>query len=114
MSTTSKKHQDFVSEPMGEKEVTAIAGIGDVLGTRLSDKGFDKVCLILTPFLSSNIIISNYFSALFQAYVLLGQFLILKKDEELFKEWLKENSGANAHQAGNCYTCLKEWCNSYI
>ena len=43
MSTTSKKHQDFVSEPMGEKEVTAIAGIGDVLGQRLSDKGFDKV-----------------------------------------------------------------------
>ena len=46
MSTTSKKHQDFVSEPMGEKEVTAIAGIGDVLGTRLSDKGFDKVKIV--------------------------------------------------------------------
>lgn len=45
MSTTSKKHQDFVSEPMGEKEVTAIAGIGDVLGQRLSDKGFDKVSI---------------------------------------------------------------------
>ncbi|RMZ94500.1 barrier-to-autointegration factor [Brachionus plicatilis] len=90
MSTTSQKHQDFVSEPMGEKEVTAIAGIGAVLGERLSDKGFDK------------------------AYVLLGQFLLLKKDEEMFKEWLKDTCNANAHQSNNCYTCLKEWCNSYL
>jgi hypothetical protein len=90
MSSTSQKHQDFVSEPMGDKEVTAIAGIGPVLGERLSDKGFDK------------------------AYVLLGQFLVLKKDEENFREWLKETCGANSHQANNCYTCLKEWCNAYI
>lgn len=41
--TTSQKHRDFVAEPMGEKEVNALAGIGDVLGKRLQDKGFDKV-----------------------------------------------------------------------
>lgn len=44
--TTSQKHKDFVAEPMGEKEVMALAGIGDVLGRRLQDKGFDKVCLL--------------------------------------------------------------------
>jgi len=90
MSSTSAKHQDFVGEPMGDKEVTAVAGIGPVLGERLSEKGFDK------------------------AYVLLGQFLLLKKDEELFKEWLKETCNANSHQSNNAFTCLKEWCNSYI
>lgn len=43
MSTTSQKHQDFVSEPMGDKDVTCVAGIGPVLGQRLSEKGYDKV-----------------------------------------------------------------------
>ena len=35
----------FVSEPIAEKPVTALAGIGETLGKRLSDKGFDKVCV---------------------------------------------------------------------
>jgi hypothetical protein len=90
MSTTSQKHQDFVSEPMGDKIVSFIAGIGPTLGNRLSEKGFDK------------------------AYKLLGQFLMLDKDEDLFRRWLKETCGCNSHQSLTCYNCLNDWCLLYI
>ena len=71
MSTTSQKHRNFVAEPMGEKGVTDLAGIGEVLGKRLEGKGFDK------------------------AYVVLGQFLLLKKNRELFTDWIKVNQFIN-------------------
>ncbi|XP_034033654.1 barrier-to-autointegration factor [Thalassophryne amazonica] len=90
MSSTSKKHRDFVAEPMGEKNVDALAGIGDTLGSRLTEKGFDK------------------------AYVVLGQYLVLKKDEELFCDWLKDTCGANAKQQRDCFGCLKEWCDAFL
>ncbi|KAM4607041.1 barrier-to-autointegration factor-like protein isoform 1-T2 [Polymixia lowei] len=90
MSTTSQKHRDFVAEPMGDKPVTALSGIGDVLGEKLEDQGFDK------------------------AYVVLGQFLLLKKDGEMFTDWLKDVSGANVRQAGSCSQCLKEWCDAFL
>ncbi|XP_028844597.1 barrier-to-autointegration factor-like [Denticeps clupeoides] len=90
MSTTSQKHRDFVAEPMGDKPVTALSGIGEVLGKKLEDQGFDK------------------------AFVVLGQFLLLRKDGELFTEWLKDTCGANAKQAGSCSQCLKEWCDAFL
>lgn len=90
MSSTSQKHRNFVSEPMGEKPVTELAGIGAVLGERLTGKGFDK------------------------AYVVLGQFLLLKKDEEMFMDWIKETCLANKKQGSDCYNCLKEWCDAFL
>jgi len=85
MATTSQKYRTFQGEPIGEKEVTAVAGIGDVLGERLATKGYDK------------------------AYVLLGQFLVLKKDKELFQDWLHEACNANAKQSKDCAECLAEY-----
>lgn len=70
--------------------MNSLAGIGETLGQRLEEKGFDK------------------------AYVVLGQYLVLKKDEELFVDWLKDTCGANAKQQKDCYNCLKEWCDAFL
>lgn len=90
MSNTSQKHRAFVAEPMGDKPVTELAGIGDVLGSRLENEGYDK------------------------AFVVLGQFLLLKKNEEDFMDWLIEVTRANKKQASDCYNCLRGWCEAYL
>ncbi|CAL8401082.1 unnamed protein product [Boreogadus saida] len=36
MATASKKHADFVSEPMGRMRSEALPGIGPILGRRLA------------------------------------------------------------------------------
>ncbi|CAD7673201.1 unnamed protein product [Nyctereutes procyonoides] len=41
--TTSQKHQDFMAKPMGEKQMGSLAGIGEVLGKNLEERGFDKL-----------------------------------------------------------------------
>ena len=51
---------------------------------------------------------------LFQAYVVLGQFLILKKNKDLFIDWIKDLAGANNKQAADCYNCLYEWCDEFL
>ncbi|XP_055376020.1 barrier-to-autointegration factor [Condylostylus longicornis] len=90
MSGTSQKHKNFVAEPMGDKRVTELAGIGETLGSRLEAAGFDK------------------------AYTVLGQYLILKKDEELFREWMKDICNASSKQASDCYQCLNDWCEEFL
>uniref|UniRef100_A0A8C8BV52 Barrier-to-autointegration factor n=1 Tax=Oncorhynchus tshawytscha TaxID=74940 RepID=A0A8C8BV52_ONCTS len=48
------------------------------------------------------------------AFVVLGQFLLLRKDGELFAEWLKVTSGANTRNAASCSQCLNEWCDVFL
>ncbi|XP_044749992.1 barrier-to-autointegration factor [Coccinella septempunctata] len=90
MSGTSQKHRNFVAEPMGDKPVTDLAGVGDVLGGRLKSAGFDR------------------------AYVVLGQFLVLKKNKELFQEWMKDVCSASSKQSSDCWQCLNDWCEEFL
>ena len=82
---TTQTHALFVSEPIGEKPVTTLAGIGNALGGRLIQNGFHS------------------------ARQVLGMFLILQMDEAQFKAWLNATCGANAHRQNECYVCLRDW-----
>ncbi|XP_014256375.1 barrier-to-autointegration factor-like [Cimex lectularius] len=82
MSHSSQKHRNFIAEPMNEKPVTKLAGIGEVLGTRLEQQGFDR------------------------AYVVLGQFLVLRKNRALFQDWMRDTCQANSTQSNDCYNRL--------
>ena len=85
----SKKHRDFVGEPMGDKSVDKLPGISDVLKADLVAKGISK------------------------AYQVVGQFLILEKNEDKFMEWLKLKCPANSKQRRECCNAVKDWCSSF-
>ncbi|KHJ43962.1 Bromodomain protein [Trichuris suis] len=84
-ATASIKHSDFVSEPMGEKDVDRVPGIGEQYAKKLRKEGFDK------------------------AYLLLGQFLILKQNEELFVTWIVDMGGLSRKHAEQCAKAFTEW-----
>ena len=88
--STSQKHDNFVGKPMGNKDVTELAGIGPVLRANLSNKGYDK------------------------AYLVLGQFLVFYKNKELLKVWLHVTCGANAEQQQDCFECINQWCTQHL
>jgi hypothetical protein len=88
---TSKKHGDFVRDPMGRrKDVTSVAGIGYVAATKLKEIGFVK------------------------AHQLFGQFLVLDMNEESFSSWLNDSTGLSANHVQACYNCLKEYADTYF
>jgi hypothetical protein len=63
----------------------------------------------------SNAVVLHYLLFVFlQASVVLGQFLVLKKNKELFQDWMKDVCGANTKQSSDCYQCLSDWCDEFL
>ncbi|KAB1281507.1 Cyclin-dependent kinase-like 3 [Camelus dromedarius] len=74
---------DLLKKPMGEQPEN-LASIGEVLGKKLEERIFDK------------------------AYVVFGQFLLLKKDEDLFQVQLKDTCDTKAKQSQDCFRFIPE------
>ncbi|XP_073714565.1 barrier-to-autointegration factor B-like [Misgurnus anguillicaudatus] len=90
MTTTTQKHRSFCSEPMRNKSVETLPGIGPVMAEQLEKIGIRR------------------------ANEVLGRFLVLRMDELKFKSWLRDSCEANAKQQSDCYNGLKEWTDQFL
>ncbi|XP_006902141.1 PREDICTED: barrier-to-autointegration factor-like protein-like [Elephantulus edwardii] len=90
MNNMSPKLKAFLSEPIGEKDVGWVDGVSHELAINLVTKGFSK------------------------AYILLGQFLLLRKNEAEFQKWIICSCGATECEAQESARCLKEWCACFL
>ncbi|XP_037668410.1 barrier-to-autointegration factor-like protein [Choloepus didactylus] len=90
MENMSPKLRAFLSEPIGEKDVGQVDGISCELAVSLVTKGFNK------------------------AYILLGQFLLMHKNEAEFQRWIMHCCGATVVEARESARCLKEWCSCFL
>ena len=102
-----------MAEPIGEKGIRDVPGIGDVLGAKLSEAGYEKV-LVFFSFVSlyiiTIIIVVNYS----QAFTLFGKYLLCHKNVEEFQDWLQIQCGANSHQARSAAQALSDWADAFI
>ncbi|XP_061600807.1 barrier-to-autointegration factor-like protein [Cololabis saira] len=90
MADTTEEYRDFVAEPMEDKPVTALPGIGEELGKKLRTRGFTRASAVL------------------------GHYLQMRGELDRFKDWLKNAIHADNHQADLCTRALEEWCKNHI
>jgi hypothetical protein len=83
------KYLNFIRSPIGDKSINTIPGISKLTEKKFMEQGFSK------------------------AYHLLGQFLILNKDIELFDQWLNTVNMKDSSKK-MCIETLAEWCHHNI
>nr|XP_035154303.1 barrier-to-autointegration factor-like protein isoform X1 [Callithrix jacchus]XP_035154305.1 barrier-to-autointegration factor-like protein isoform X1 [Callithrix jacchus]XP_035154307.1 barrier-to-autointegration factor-like protein isoform X1 [Callithrix jacchus] len=139
MDHTSPRLRVFLSEPMGEKDVSWVDGISHELAINLVNKGINKR-LEASPKDNSKTVSTDeagcelsehgtlaqqrhqvelrplvpQVNPLHQAYILLGQFLLMHKNEAEFQRWLICCCGATECEAQQSSNCLKEWCACFL
>jgi hypothetical protein len=89
-NTTSIKQKLFIEEPMNNKLVTSVGGIGKVAAAKLEERQITK------------------------AYHLLGYFLTMDKDKIKFIAFLKENAGMTEKNAKNAADTFDAWCLNFL
>ncbi|XP_017048451.1 barrier-to-autointegration factor-like [Drosophila ficusphila] len=80
----------FIAEQIGNKPVTEIPGIGQILGSKLSKAGFDTASSVL------------------------GQFLLFKMNKDYFCDWMIEICQAKPYIAETCWWSLYQWCENFL
>lgn len=89
MANRTKKHNDFVSGQIGDKQVTALPGVGSVIGKQFNSAGITKA------------------NQVYEQYLAVGQ------DRTRFTQWMKETCpSANAKFANDCFDGLNEMHNN--
>ncbi|XP_045070107.1 barrier-to-autointegration factor-like [Coregonus clupeaformis] len=86
--TTSQKHHSFVTEPMGNRSVRDVPGIGPVQGRTLEERGMPR------------------------ADQMLGDYLQKGRDQGQFQNNLKNTTGAKTKQQRDAYNGMREWTNN--
>ena len=89
-SNTSKKQKMFIDEPMGDKLVIEIGGIGKIASAKLAEIKITK------------------------AYHLLAYFLTLDKDNAKFITFLKEQANMTEKNARVSAETLDAWCQQFL
>lgn len=84
--SSSQKHREFVREPMRNKPIEAVPGIGTVYSMKLKMRGF------------------------INASHLLGQFLIMSRDVTILETWLELEFGISGGYSKIASNSLSEWC----
>jgi len=84
------KYRQFLCEPMGDKEASALPGVTSVAGCRLRERGCATAAKVW------------------------GKFLTMQKNQELFEIWLHDVSGASKRDVQACRRCLDEYCDIYM
>jgi len=80
----------FCNGNLGGKTILGVCGISKQNALSLAERGYTK------------------------AYILLGQFLLFRKEEEFFIEWLKELLIIADEDALHCYSCMRDWCTLHL
>jgi barrier-to-autointegration factor len=80
----------FCNGNLGQKTILGVCGLSKANAVGLAELGYNK------------------------AYVMLGQFLLFRKEDEFFIEWLKELLPITNENALHCCSCIRDWCTLHL